>query len=252
MLRDFRFYLIYFTWLLLRLLWFLTGSSSPVSPFGDTWGVGAPCYCWMEVGVSNSLLLLLLSHFSPTLRPHGRQPSRLLRPWDSPGRSIGVGCHCLLQCMEVKSESEVAQSCPTLCDPMDCSLPGSPVPGALQARVLEWGATAFSRPHLNLPGRSVSLQLPRGLHWHHRAGELASVDRWSWWKSWLPTWPSLAPSWGGGMSCYSLVRMEVWAPYLGFAGMSRGGAAIFYVVFGWNPVLPESVCLARSPSRESS
>ena len=54
------------------------------------------------------------------------------------------------------------------------------------------------------------------------------------------------------MSCYSLVRMEVWAPYLGFAGMSRGGAAIFYVVFGWNPVLPESVCLARSPSRESS
>ena len=72
------------------------------------------------------------------------QPIRLLCPWDSPGKNTGVGCHFLLQCMKVKSESEVAQSCPTLSDPMDCSLPGSSVHGIFQARVLEWGAIAFS------------------------------------------------------------------------------------------------------------
>ena len=66
------------------------------------------------------------------------------RPWDSPGKSTGVGCHVLLQCMNVKGESEVAQSCATLSDPMDCSLPGSSVHGIFQARVLEWGAIAFS------------------------------------------------------------------------------------------------------------
>ena len=71
------------------------------------------------------LLLLLLSRFSP-------------------GKNTGVGCHFLLQCMKVKSESEVAQSCPTLSNPMDCSLPGSSVYGIFQARVLEWGAIAFS------------------------------------------------------------------------------------------------------------
>ena len=80
----------------------------------------------------------------PTLRPHRRKPTRLLCPWDSPGKNTGVGCHFLLQCMKVKSESEVAQSFPTLSDPMDCSLPGSSVHGIFQARVLEWGATAFS------------------------------------------------------------------------------------------------------------
>ena len=69
---------------------------------------------------------------------------RLHRPWDSPGRNTGVGCHFLLQCRKVKSESEVAQSYPTLCDPMDCNLPGSSIHGILQARVLEWGAIAFS------------------------------------------------------------------------------------------------------------
>ena len=65
-------------------------------------------------------------------------------PWDSPGKNTGLGCHFLLQCMKVKSESEVAQSCPTLRDPMDCSLPGSSIHGIFQARVLEWGAIAFS------------------------------------------------------------------------------------------------------------
>ena len=64
---------------------------------------------------------------SNSVRPHRQQPTRLPRPWDSPGKNIGVGCHFLLQCMKVKSESEVAQSCPTLWDPLDCSLPGSSI-----------------------------------------------------------------------------------------------------------------------------
>ena len=92
------------------------------------------------------LLLLLLSHFSrvrlcatPEMAAH-----QLPHPWDSPGKNTGVGCHFLLQCMKVKSESEVAQSCPTPRDPMDCSPPGPSVHGIFQARVLEWDAIAFS------------------------------------------------------------------------------------------------------------
>ena len=81
---------------------------------------------------------------SDSVRPHRRQPMRLPRPWDSPGKNTGVGCHCLLQCMKVKSESEVAESCLTLSHPMDCGPPGSSIHGIFQARVLEWGATAFS------------------------------------------------------------------------------------------------------------
>ena len=79
-----------------------------------------------------------------SVRPHRRQPTRLPRPRDSPGKNTGVGCHFLLQCMKVKSESEVAQSCPILCDPMDCNPPGSSVHGIFQTRALEWGAIAFS------------------------------------------------------------------------------------------------------------
>ena len=90
------------------------------------------CCCQVASVVSNSV------------RPQCRQPTRLRRPWDSPGKNTGVGCHFLLQCMKVKSESEVTESCPTLSNPMDCSLPGSSVHGIFQARVLEWGATAFS------------------------------------------------------------------------------------------------------------
>ena len=75
--------------------------------------------------------------------PHRWQPTRLLRPWDSPGKNTGVGCHFLLQCMKVKSEREVAQSCPTVSDPKVCSLPGSSIHGIFQARVLEWGAIAL-------------------------------------------------------------------------------------------------------------
>ena len=87
---------------------------------------------------------LVISVMSDSVRPHRWQPTRLPRPWDSPGKNTGVGCHFLLQCMKVKSQSEVAKSCLTLHDPMDCSLPGSSVHGIFQARVLQWGAIAFS------------------------------------------------------------------------------------------------------------
>ena len=81
---------------------------------------------------------------SDSVWPHRRQPTRLPRPWDSPGKNTGVGCHFLLQCIKVKSESEVTQSCLTLSNSMDRSLPGSSIHGIFQARVLEWGAIAFS------------------------------------------------------------------------------------------------------------
>ena len=77
---------------------------------------------------------------SDSVRPHRWKPTRLPHPWDSPDKNTGVGCHFLLQCVKTKSEREVAQSCLTLSDPMDCSLPGSSVHGIFQARVLEWGA----------------------------------------------------------------------------------------------------------------
>ena len=77
---------------------------------------------------------------SDSVRPHRPQSTRLPHPRDSPGKNTGVGCHFLLQCMKGKSESEVTQSCPTLCNPMDCSPPGSSIHGVFQARVLEWGA----------------------------------------------------------------------------------------------------------------
>ena len=81
---------------------------------------------------------------SDSVQLHRWQPTRPRRPWDSPGKNTGVGCHFLIQGMKVKSESEVAQSCPTLRDPMDSSPPGSSVHGIFQARVLEWGAVAYS------------------------------------------------------------------------------------------------------------
>ena len=85
-----------------------------------------------------------LPQLCPTVQPHRWQPTRLPHPWDSPGKNTRVGCHFLLQFMKAKSESEVAQSYPTLSDPMDCSLPGSSIHGIFQARVSEWGAIAFS------------------------------------------------------------------------------------------------------------
>ena len=87
-------------------------------------------------------MLPLLSHFS-RVRSHRWQLTRLCCPWDSPGKNTGVGCHFLLQCMKVESESEVTESCPNLSDPMDCSPPSSSIHGIFQARVLERGAIAF-------------------------------------------------------------------------------------------------------------
>ena len=81
---------------------------------------------------------------SDSVRPHRRKPTRLPCPWDSPGKNTGVGCHFLLQSMKVKSEREIAESCPTPSNPMDYSLPGSSIHGIFQARVLECGAIAFS------------------------------------------------------------------------------------------------------------
>ena len=81
---------------------------------------------------------------SNSVQPHRQQPTKMPHSWDSPGKNTGVGCHFLLLCMKVKSESEVTQSCLTLIYPMDCSLPSSSIHGILQARVLEWGAIAFS------------------------------------------------------------------------------------------------------------
>ena len=89
---------------------------------------------------------------SDCVQPHRRQPTRLPHPWDSPGKNTGVGCHFLLQCMKVKSESEVAQLCPTLSDPKDCSLPGSSAHGIFQARVL-------SRVPLPSPNSLISFNI---------------------------------------------------------------------------------------------
>ena len=98
---------------------------------------------------------------SDSVRPHRWQPTRLPCPWGSPGKNTGVGCHFLLQCMKVKSESEVAQS--TLRDPMDCSPPGSSIHGIFQARVLEWGAIAFSECKLVQPLWKIVWQFLRKL-----------------------------------------------------------------------------------------
>ena len=100
---------------------------------------------------------------SNSVTPHRRQPTRLPRPRDSPGKNTGVGCHFLLQCMKAKSESEVTQLCLTPRDPMDRSPPGSPIHGIFQARVLEWGAIAFSncldvqKPRLYIVPMNVSM-----------------------------------------------------------------------------------------------
>ena len=98
------------------------------------------------------LLLLLLSHYSCVqlcARPHRQHPTRFLHLWDFPVKNTGVGCHFLPQCMHESEKSKWSQSCPTLCDPMDCSLPGFSVRGIFQARVLEWSAIAFSNLRTN-------------------------------------------------------------------------------------------------------
>ena len=105
------------------------------------------CFCFQKRMLGKGIYVCcccccccVASVVSDSVRPRRRQP----HSWDSPGKNTGVSCHFLLQCMKVKSESEVVQSCSTLRDPMDCSLPGSSIHGVFQARVLEWGAIAFS------------------------------------------------------------------------------------------------------------
>ena len=118
---------------------------------------------------------------SDSVRPQRWQRTRLPRPWDSPGKNTGVGCHFLLQCMKVKSESEVAQSCPALSNPMDCSLPGSSIHGIFQARVLEWGATAFSKVVL------VVKNPPANAGDAKDAGSAPWSGRLPWRRKWPPT-----------------------------------------------------------------
>ena len=110
--------------------------------------------------------------------PHEWQPTRLSRPWDSPGKNTGVGCHFLFQCMKMKSESEVAQSCPTPSSPMDCSLPGSSVHGISEVRILKWAAISFSRgsswfrdwTHVSCIGRHILY------HWANREAPKLSLS----------------------------------------------------------------------------
>ena len=116
-----------------------------------------------------------------SVRPHRRQPTRLPCPWDSPGKNTGVGCHFLFQCMKVKSQSEVAQSCSTLSDPVDCSLPGSSIHAICQARVLEWGAIKKQQQECYLeilryiPGNSY-LNVVTSREWDFGSGkDLAGV-----------------------------------------------------------------------------
>jgi len=110
---------------------------------------------------------------SHSVQPHRRQPTRLRRPWDSPGKSTGVGCHCPLHCVKVKSESEVAQSHPTPSDPMDCSLPGSSIHGIFQTRVLEWLAIAFSVGNYYCPAKEME---------YSNTIQLYCLRRERWWK----------------------------------------------------------------------
>ena len=145
------------------------------------------------------LLLLLLSHsvMSDSVWPHRRQPTRLLRPWDSPGKNTGVGCHFLLQCMKVKSESEVAQSRLTPSDPMDCSIPGSSVHRIFPSKstgvgchCLLWLVTLpllkLSHEHLDRWEWIFTQLISICLRWR-RPGFDPPVGKIPWRRGWLPT-----------------------------------------------------------------
>ena len=109
---------------------------------------------------------------SDSVRPHRLHPTRLPCPWDFPGKNTGVGCHFLLQCMKVKSESEVTQLCLTLSDSMDCNLPGSSIHAISQARVLEWGAITCSKS-----GFPAIHHLPELAQTHvHRVGDSTQLS----------------------------------------------------------------------------
>ena len=129
---------------------------------------------------------------SDSVRPHRQQPTRLRCLWDSPGKNTGVGCHFLLQCMKVKSESEATQSCLTLSDLMDCSLPGSSIHGIFQARVLEWGAIALRTLQISYLSNSCNNDLVSSpeLHWQpldilqFKAKECSKRKKYNFWYFW--------------------------------------------------------------------
>ena len=138
---------------------------------------------------------------SDSVWPHRRQPTRLPHPWDSLGKNTGVGCHFLLQCMKVKSESEVAQSCPTHSHPRDYSPPGSSIHGILQGRVLEWGAIAsFLHLHnFNLFQCLMCIQCQDGLIYFY----------------WAPYIFEGFPSGTTGKECACQCRRHEFDPWLG-------------------------------------
>ena len=111
------------------------------TPLSIIWTPSTVSKCYVLTAAAAAKVTSVMSD---SVRPHRRQPTWFLCPWDSPGKNTAVGCHFLLQCVKVKSGSEVAQSCLTPSDHMDCSLPGSSVHGIFQATVLEWGVIAFS------------------------------------------------------------------------------------------------------------
>ena len=141
------------------------------------------------------------------MRPHRQQPTRLPCPWDSPGKSTGVDCHFFLQCMKVKSESEVIQSCPTRSDAMDCSPPGSSIPGIFQARVLEWGDIAFFV-------ECDYMQLKQGTGTFGKRVGLQAAGQESWVLPDCGSEPGFllekrTDSWGPGVPCTSGILQEV-------------------------------------------
>ena len=144
---------------------------------------------------------------SDSVRPHRQQPTRLPHPWDSPGNNTGVGCHFLLRCMKVKSESEVVQSCPTLCDPMNCSTPGLPVPE--KAMEPHSSTLAWQIPWMEEPGGPQSMwSLGVG---HDLAASLSLFTFMHWRRKWQPTLvflPGESQGWGSLVGCRLWGRTE--------------------------------------------
>ena len=124
---------------------------------------------------SHACCCCVASVVSDSVRPHRRQPTRLPRPWESPGKNTGVGCHVLLQCMKVKSESEVAQSCPTLATPCSAAYQGPPSMGF--SRQKYWSGVPLPSPshayfHRKIPQRySINGFVKYWLEWSHQNGE---------------------------------------------------------------------------------
>ena len=156
------------------------------------------CCCWVTSVMSDSV------------RPHRRQPTRLPHPWDSPGKNTGVGCHFLLQCVKVKSESEVAQSCPSPRDPLDCSLPGSSVHGIFPGKSTGVGCHCLPSYHQAILWHQLDILRLNHIRHHIHRDSLSS-------QSLSPTRVSLPPlllmptTYPGGHLCFwpTSYRLEV-------------------------------------------